>query len=434
MRKLVLFSILFLTPFYASLAGRLAGGEFHSLAMKEDGTVWGWGWNLAGQLGDGTTENRHTPVQAIGLNNVISVSAGGEHSLAVKRDGTAWGWGSDSWGQLGQGLRDMGFQNNGVPGVTTPRQVSGLSQVIDVAAGVLHSLFLISDGTVWACGGNRYGQLGNGTLNDSSVPVRVVGLSNVVAIASGPEHSLAVENDGTVWAWGENNTGQLGDGTICGWTETCYSAVPVQAVDLSNVVAIVGRGGSSLALKNDGTVWNWGGERGSWFRSQNSATFNMIPQQSSLSGVIAIHGANGYSLALTSYGAVLLWGELVYGISSQSPAPVNGLSGVTAIAGGDYHALALKNDGTVWALGWNDHGELGDSTTTFRSYPVQVQGLSLSALSVPTSVLAADFDGDGKADPVAVDSSGNWFYWHSSQSFSREGPIELGLSDLSPIA
>jgi alpha-tubulin suppressor-like RCC1 family protein len=442
MKKLTLTSILICLSFFSAFSDQLAGGADHSLALKADGTVWAWGWNGDGQLGDGTTEDRLVPVQVSGLTDVISISAGWYHSLALKQDGIVWAWGYNSWGQLGNGTTTPYYMPNPAPG-----QMIGLSGVIAIAGGGCHSLLLKSDGTVWACGMNRNGQVGDGTTTDRNTPVQVRGLSGVISIAGGGEHSLALKSDGTVWAWGWNVWGQLGDGNGGGEMPytNCYSALPVQAIGLSNIIAIAGGLVHSIALKNDGTVWGWGfNAQGQLGDGTTSNRYTPV-QVSGLSGVIAIAGGEYYSISLASYGTVWIWGQMEWGgnIWSTIPVSVNGISGVKGIGASGSHALALKN-GTVWAWGKNNSGQLGDGSTISRYYPVQVQGLSLGTSSPPSSVMAADFDADGKADPIAVQapstgstsspqaSSGQavnaWYYWHSSQSYSREGPISLGMS------
>ena len=121
----------------------IAGGDSHSLALKSDGTVWAWGYNGCGQLGDGSTTNRLTPVQVSGLTGVVAIAGGGSHSLALKSDGTVWAWGCNDYGQLGDGTTTNRL---------TPVQVSGLTGVVAIAGGGAHSLALKSDGTVWAWG------------------------------------------------------------------------------------------------------------------------------------------------------------------------------------------------------------------------------------------------------------------------------------------
>ena len=321
------------TSLAVSPVSAIAGGEYYSLALKSDGTVWAWGENSVGQLGDGTTINRSNAVQVSGLSGVIAIAAGAYHSLALKSDGTVWAWGANSLGQLGDGTTIN--RSNAV-------QASGLSGVIAIAAGQYYSLALKSDGTVWAWGDNNYGQLGEATVdyNPHPTPVQVGGLSGVVAVAAGDAHSLAMKSDGSVWAWGNNGWGQLGNGT------TIYYSTPVQASGLSGVIAIAGGGSHSLALKADDTVWAWGLD---------------------VDGELGPLGTSGYG-------------------PNPKPVLVSDLSGAIAIAGGGFHSLALKSDGTVWAWGGNFYGELGNGTTVSRILAVPVQGLNNPCMTFSVSI------------------------------------------------
>jgi RHS repeat-associated protein len=205
--------------------------------------------------------------------------------------------------------------------------VTGLSGTLTSAvAGGQHSLALKSDGTVWAWGSNRYGQLGNGTSTDSSTPVQISALSGVVAIGAGDTHSLAIKSDGSVWAWGDNSSGQLGDGT------TTQRKTPVAVLNLSGATRATGGNGFSLAQRSDGTLWAWG-----------------LNNKSQL--------GNGTTT------------------DSHTPVQVAGLTGVTTMVAGYQFSLALKTDGSTWAWGDNSFGQLGDGTTTVRRTPVQVPGL-----------------------------------------------------------
>ena len=159
---------------------------------KSDGTVWAWGGNSFGELGDGTTNGRVTPVQVHNLSGVTAVAADDFYSLAVKSDGTVWAWGSNHHGQLGDGTTDSR---------STPVQVHNLSGVTAVDAGP--SLALKGDCTVWAWGENRSGQLGDGTTDDRFTPVQVRNLSGVQAVAAGRFYGLASKNEGSVWIWGQ---------------------------------------------------------------------------------------------------------------------------------------------------------------------------------------------------------------------------------------
>jgi alpha-tubulin suppressor-like RCC1 family protein len=352
-------------------ARTIAGGNFGSLAAKSDGTVWAWGLNSNGQLGDGTTIDRTAPVQVSGLSDVLSVSAAeSNYSLALKSNGTVFAWGWNGYGVLGDGTSTERH---------TPVQVSGLSGATAVSAAYAHSLALKSDGTVWAWGLNNNGQIGDGTSTERHTPVQVSGLSGVTAVSAQFGHSLALKSDGTVWAWGRNSDGELGDGT------TTNRLTPVQVSGLSDVTVIAAGQYYSLALKSDGTVWTWG-SNGHGELGDGTTTQRLTPVQvGGLSGVTITAVASAYesSLALTSGGTVMAWGlnghgQLGDGTTTNRTAPVQVhginnagmLSGVTAVAAGDRHSLAQKSDGTVLAWGANYKGQLGDGTTTERHTPV----------------------------------------------------------------
>jgi len=216
----------------------------HYLLLRADGTVWGSGANGDGQLGDGTTTDRSSPVQASGLAGATAIAAGYASSLAVMQDGTVRAWGYNLSGQLGDGT----FTSR-----STPVAVTGLTNAMAVASGNLHSMAVRSDGSLWAWGANDRGQLGDGTTAARSAAAPVNGLSNVVAAAGGQAFSLALKGDGTVWAWGQNSSGQLGDGTLTD------RSTPVQVSGLSGVIAIAAGTEHSLAVRSDGAVFRWGG-------------------------------------------------------------------------------------------------------------------------------------------------------------------------------
>ena len=221
----------------------LTAGYEHSLALLDDGSVWAWGANGRGQLGDGSTTNRPYPVQLNHFADVTKIAAGMAHSVALGADGTVWAWGRNVSGQLGDGSTTDRL---------TPVQVSGLADVTAIAAGYEHSVALRADGTVWAWGGNWTGQLGDGSTIGSLMPVQISVLGDVASITAGYDHSLALGADGTVWAWGGNGLGQLGDGT------STNRPVPVQVSGLGDVASIAAGGNHSLALHVDGTAWAWG--------------------------------------------------------------------------------------------------------------------------------------------------------------------------------
>ena len=228
---------------------QVSAGSVHALALKTDGTVWSWGYNGFGQLGNGTTNASSSPVQVSGLTGVSYIAAGDASSYAVKSDGTAWSWGHNDSGQLGDGT---------IVDKTTPVQVSNLTGVSKISAGVHHALALLTNGGLYAWGSNDNVQLGNGSTTDSSIPVGVTGLSaagSVTSISAGAYHSLAIKADGTAAAWGSGDCGVLGDGT------GNWQNIPVSVLNLTNVVQIDGGSAHTIALLSDGTVWSWGDNR-----------------------------------------------------------------------------------------------------------------------------------------------------------------------------
>jgi alpha-tubulin suppressor-like RCC1 family protein len=296
-----------------------AAGWLHSLFVTADGTLWAMGWNGYGQLGNGTTNNALMPISV--ASNVVAVAAGAYHSLFVTADETLWAMGDNDYGQLGNGTNTFSFEPTPNP---TPINVA--SNVVAVAAGGFHSLFVTADGTLWAMGYNPYGQLGNGTTsgnNPNPTPITVA--SNVVAVAAGYEHSLFVKRDGTLWAMGYNYDGELGNGT----TMDAYTAVIVA----SNVVAVAAGGYHSLFVTANGTLWAM--------------------------------GENNY-------------GQLGNGTTNNAPTPVSVASNVVAVAAGVLHSLFVKTDGTLWAMGDNYQGQLGNGNFTGTDTPVSVAHLSVA--------------------------------------------------------
>ena len=297
-----------LTNVRASVLGTPTFGSF-SVAVKNDGTVWAWGANGNGQLGDGTLNPRTLPGQVPGLSGIVAIAAGGGHALAVDGTGHVWAWGLNANGQIGN--------NSTTSPVMSPTPVSGLPlTIVAVAAGTSHSFALASDGTIWAWGYNGYGQLGDGTATQRLTPVRTE-LTGVKFVASGDYHGLAVTTAGTVWAWGSNASGQLGDGTVT----TRYLPAPVNS--LTGITRVAGGNAHSLAVRSDGTAWAWG---------------------------YAYYGQVGDGTT----------GDASY--NRLTPVQVSGLTGITAVSGSLYHSVAQASDGTVWSWGNNSYGMLGVGT------------------------------------------------------------------------
>lgn len=352
------------------------------------GSVMTWGKNDSGQLGypDPGGKYSSSPDYALSLDSVIKLSAGASHTLALKSDGTLWAWGYNAAGQLGNNT----FDDHAVPTIMLKTEAMSQSPKV-VSAGYYHSLVLLQDGTVFACGSNDYGQLGDNTKKSQPVFVQVTGLQDVVAIAGGSYHSVALKKDGTVWGWGRNYNGQLGNGDFAD------RLTPAQTVNLTDVVAISAGQYHSLALKKDGTVWSWGynssGQLG--YGGITPAKTSTPAQVSSLPAIVAIAAGALHSLALDSSGNVWAWGasskgQLGRDLSATplppAPAIVRVARDIKSIAAGGYHNLALTADGALLAWGLNGDGQLGIGNTADQPYPVAVMPKAADIVAISAGV------------------------------------------------
>jgi len=239
----------------------IAAGIFHNLALKSDGTLLAWGTNWGGQLGDGSKIDRHNPVTVLVASGIIAIAAGDAHSLALKTDGTVLAWGNNGAGQVGNGST----VNQTSPVVVSDTSATSINNVAAIAAGGSHSIALLTDGTMLAWGYNGFGQLGDGSSNNSINPVVVTNagataISNITAISAGQAHSIALKSDGTVLAWGHNFYGQLGD------SSTTDRANPVAVTDsvgstITGVGAISAGLMHTLLLKSDNTMLSCGSDQ-----------------------------------------------------------------------------------------------------------------------------------------------------------------------------
>ncbi|MFN6087171.1 MAG: T9SS type A sorting domain-containing protein [Cyclobacteriaceae bacterium] len=211
----------------------VAAGFYHSVGIKQEGTLWGWGRNNHGQLGDGTTADKTSPVK-IGTDSWLNIQARAFHTMGIKQDRTLWAWGKNETGQLGDGT---------TADKASPVKI-GTDTWLSIAAGPLHTLAIKQDGTLWAWGYNLFGQLGDGTTASKTSPVKI-GNDTWLSIATGSYHSLGIKQDGTLWAWG------LGDGT----NDNKTSPVKIGTDTWRSVTA---DGNHSLGVKQDGTLWAWG--------------------------------------------------------------------------------------------------------------------------------------------------------------------------------
>lgn len=319
---------------------RLSAGLSHTAYVDEHGTLWSWGSNQEGQLGAETQEtgvDREGNQVAVSgtslavLEDVRSVAAGGDFTVALKTDGTLWAWGGNDYGQLGNGTLNS---------VSAPQQV--LDNVTAVSAGANATAAVRSDGTLWTWGDNLYGQLGDGTRDSMSAPHQV--LAAVRFAVMGDYHAAAISTDGTLYTWGSNLDGQLGTGGLGDTTDEETGAtlqLTPAAVSLPAAVSNVTVGaGHTAAILSDGTLWTWG---------RNDAM----------------------QLGLTEAGAQV-W----------EPGQVVELVPAQAVSAGTDQTVCLLTDGEVQAWGSPAMGQLGSGTPQEKAAEPDVQTADAGAVRV----------------------------------------------------
>jgi alpha-tubulin suppressor-like RCC1 family protein len=347
---------------------RLGAGYSHSCVRKADATLWCWGANDSGQLGNNTTQASAVPVQVTALGNQVGqVSVGDLYTCAVKFDQTLWCWGNNVAGQLGDGLTDDSL-------VPVPITAAG-NDVVEVSAGDFLTCVRKGNGTVWCWGA---GFLGDGTIDQRSTPGQVTALGNNVAqISTGGSAACARKTDGSVWCWGSNQFGIIGDGS------TTDRLTPVQVTGLGLTVAEVSVGDVFACARTiDGNVSCWGtndhGQLG-----DGSTADHLTPAVVVGLGKAAVQiSANGgHACAVRVDNQLACWGSNFDGevgdgtvIDRPNPVKVSVLPNSVAevSAGVNHDTCARMIDGRVACWGFNDAGQLGDGTTVERHVPVQV--------------------------------------------------------------
>lgn len=361
----------------------VSGGQSHTLAIRNDGTLWGWGYNQYGSVGDNTTVTRNVPKQIGTDNKWVKVSTGRYASFGLKSDGTLWSWGSNG-GNLGLG---------GYGEVHTPTQVGTATNWRDVDAGGLHTLALKTDGTLWTWGFNEHGQLGNNTTVNTNVPAQIGTATDWVRISGGDHHSLAIKSNGTLWAWGWNYDGMLGDGT------TYDKSIPTQIGTATNWQKITAGDFNSMAIKTDGTLWTWGSNTEGQIGDGTIYPRSTPTQVGTATDWLDVTGGYLFTFAIKTNFSLWSWGRNNSGqlgngtsgpIDTLIPTQVGTSSDTFKISAGSYHTLAVNIDGFLSGTGSNTFGTIGDGTfvdknifTTISCSPVlSAEDLYLDNLKV----------------------------------------------------
>ena len=354
----------------------LVNRYFSTAGFSINNVLYAWGNNSIGQLGVNTTTDYSSPVQIGSLNYWNRVSCGYSYfSLGIQSPGTLWSWGNNSYGQLG-------VNTNGTNNTSSPVQVGALSNWTQIAAGNSHWLAVQNPGTLWACGYNGYGELGNNTSSTSqgaSTPIQIGVLTTWSQVAAGNYSSYAIQNTGTLWAWGYNAQGQLGQGNT-----NNYSS-PVQIGALSNwtQIAVNSTSATALALQSNGTLWAWGFNAFGQIGNSNTNNQSSPVQIGALTTWIKI-ASGGYSnYAIQSNGTLWSWGLNSQGqlglnttVGISSPVQIGTASNWIQVGAGSLQLAAIQNNGTLWMCGYNSQGQIGNNSTTDISVLTQVGSLN----------------------------------------------------------
>lgn len=338
-----------------------------------DGYVFGWGSSTS-LIGNSDVYGSKTPIQ-IGNNNQWQSIVCGKtgFTLAIRTDGTLWGWGKNKGGEYaGSGYLGLGTTEN----QPVPLQVGTEKTWVSLSSGVYHTIALKADGTIWAWGFNDKGQLGNSGTNDKSRPTQVGKENNWASIFTEGYTSFGIKTDGSLWGWGDNAVSQLG---IPGNTQTAQP-VPVQIG--ADKDWKYGNGGLShcLAIKQDGSLWAWGynweGELGNGLRSTDNTQPIRVGNDKDWSGIA---GGDDFSIAIKLDGSMWSWGkndrgQLGIGNNNDQliPVKVGKSKKWTAASSGSGGCIAVQSDGSVWVWGVNSLGQLGIGNRIDQNSPVQL--------------------------------------------------------------
>lgn len=338
----------------------VSAGEDFTLALKSDGTVWSWGRNDKGQLGDGTKQNSNQPVLVVGLRNIIQISAGGSHALALKSDGSIWSWGSNEDGQLGDGTTNDSRIPIQMP-LNLIQQMG--SRVTDISAGFNHNLLLTDIGMVWGWGKNACSCIGENKYSGMLNPYPMPDISGISKISAGKNISIFLSSSGAVWARGQGTPGYVAS------AGSSNSAVNISALKGSESIS-EGNGTVHAAITSDSKhqIKAWG----KGYIGNHSYTEEIWEQpqivygrdNADLPAMKSISIGETHTIAVTTSQQAWVWGDNSIGQlgvgSYQSPIlPWKVLDQVTMASAGNNFSVFLRTDGTIYACGSNQYGQLG---------------------------------------------------------------------------
>lgn len=351
----------------------IAAGASHSVAIKSDGTLWAWGRNHKGQLGDGTTVDKNVPTQ-IGTDTDWSIiNASSDNTTAIKTDGSLWIWGENSRGQVGDGNFGPGIFN------PTPTRIGNDNNWVKITSSTNQSFAIKDNGTLWGWGQGQY--MGNGDLVDRYTPFQIGTSTDWLDISSSCCNRIALKTDGTLWGWGVNDNGSLGLGAI-----TTSVSLPTQIGNDTNdwTKISIGSDGNAtstcLVKKNNGNLLGMGMNSFGTVGIGSSNSVVSIPTQIGSDtewNYIKTGGGSSFGISVT--GELFGWGLNIVGelgdgtlINKNAPVSVGNLVLWKKIVISNAHTLALTIDNSLYTWGWNLYGQLGDGTFINKSVPTSI--------------------------------------------------------------
>ncbi|MDE5939798.1 MAG: InlB B-repeat-containing protein [Lachnospiraceae bacterium] len=373
--------------------GIVALGDNHSAVVKADGSLWMWGNNNYGQLGDGTTTNRSNPVKV--MENVKSVALGTAYSAAIKEDGSLWMWGINYYGQLGNG-EETRYEANATP-------IKIMENVKSVALGCNHSAAIKIDGSLWTWGNNDSWQLG---FDGSSTSIPKEIMKDIESISLGYSCSAVIKTDGSLWTFGEPRGGSLG------YDISVNRALPKSIMHEVKSVSL--KGFSGAAIKKDGSLWTWGmSENGNdnepkeIMKDVKAVSLNIY----TYNDIISSKGVKYYRAVIKEDNSLWMWGNNNYGQLGNGTvidnfSPIKIMENIKAVSLGSLHSAVVKKDGSLWMWGDNKYGQLGDGTEVNRSEPVKI--MSIIGITDPDAPDSTAIFIDEAAGPLikVVDADG----------------------------
>ena len=354
-----------------------------TLGIKNDGTLWAWGSNEFGQLGDGTTNNVPLPEQIGTATNWTAIVAGNRSSYGITSDGKLWAWGDNDEGQLGDSTTTSSL---------VPEQIGAATNWISLSASEVHCFALRADGTLWGWGSLI--DLGTTVGSPTNQPVQVGSDTDWVTVTTGNFHTLALKRNGTLWAWGRDAEGELGDG-VPGGPDV---PAPEQIGTATNWVKISAGYDHSLGITADGKLWAWGANYYGAIGDGTTTNATTGPEQiGTATNWIDVAGGYYQSMGITADGKLWGWGdnslgELGNGSDTNTLAPVQGGTAAnwTGVFGGMEFDIGMTSDGGAWGWGRNIEGEIGDGTIVNKANPTSSGPAPVFSGLAPTGASTRD--------------------------------------------